>query len=89
MVVLDGTDVFRESVKLPVFNAMLTNNQEQYYLAGGAVSPHTRKKHLSLVSADNIALEWKLGSLSVLNGGFVRLCDMVHLCFIFSKNRTA
>ncbi len=88
IVVLDGTDVFRDSVKLPVYNAMLASNQEQYYLAGGAVSPHTRKKHLSLVSADNIALEWKLGSLSVLNGGFVRQCDTVYLCFICT-NKTA
>jgi len=65
-VVVDGTDTFRSSVKLPVFNSLITSNQAQYYIAGGVVSTHTRKKHLSLVKAE--ALEWKLSSLSVLNG---------------------
>ncbi len=68
MVVLNGSDVFRQSIKLPVFNALMTDNHAQYNFAGGAVSPHTRKKHLSLVSADSVGLEWKLSSLSVLNG---------------------
>lgn len=67
VVVLDGTDVFQKSVKSPVFNSL--NEKTQYYLAGGAVSAHTHKKHLSLVCADNVTLEWKLSSLSVLNGG--------------------
>ncbi len=71
MVILNGSDVFRESVKLPLFNPLMTDKQTQYYLAGGAVSPHTRQKHLTLVSANSIGLEWKLTSLSVLNGASI------------------
>ena len=68
LVVVDGTDVFRETVKLPIASSTIMADQNQYFLAGGAVSAHTKKKHLSLVNAEKTKLEWKLGSLSILNG---------------------
>lgn len=68
MVVMDGRDVFREKVKLPVAISNMSDQRDQYFIAGGVISTHTKRRHLSLVNADKVKLEWKLGSLHVLNG---------------------
>lgn len=86
LVVVDGTDVFRETVKLPVTSSTIMADQNQYFVAGGAISAHTKKRHLSLVNAEKTKLDWKLGSLSILNGvcwHFVENYVCAMSCIIF------
>lgn len=71
LVVMDGTDKFCYRLKLPTNAVPLpisSHTHHQYLFAGGAVSPHTSEKHITLVRAENAKISWKLGSLSLLNG---------------------
>ena len=68
---MDGSDKFCYQLKVPVNAApplSSSHTHHQYLFAGGAVSPHTSEKHITLVKAENAKLCWRLGSMSLLNG---------------------
>ncbi len=77
---MDGADKFCYQLKMPSYAAPPPSSSHayhQYLFAGGAVSPHTSEKHITLVRAENAKLSWKLGSFALLNGVWVGVSSVL------------
>lgn len=69
--------MFQYELKYPVVARAKKQEQNQYFVGGGAVSSHISERHFALVNAACSNISWKLSVLAILPGYLTKiLCKL-------------